>query len=387
MRALGRSGALVAACLLLAVAGCGHKGKVKLPTKLVDIKNPQVLPQEAWSHGIGKGSGKYYTGLQVAVEVDALYVAEIGGSVYALDPKTGKEIWRSKTKARIVSGPSVSGDLVLLGTLDGEVLALKRATGVIAWRTQASSEVLAMPVGSGNTVVVKSVDGREFGLDAATGDRRWSFDRNVPNLSLRGLSAPMISGNRVYIGFDSGKLAALNLSDGAVAWEQIISVPTGRSELERLTDIDADLLLGSTGLFVVSYGGDLALVDTDTGDSRWRRSVKSYTGMALGGDKLFVTDADGLVWALDAETGAAAWKQEGLKYRMLSPPAYYKGYVVVGDYKGYLHWLSPSDGSLVGRTRLGSRPIIAPPTSSDDLLYVMTSGGKLAAYDLVPPKK
>lgn len=386
IRAMGRSGALIAACVLLAVAGCSHKGKVKLPAKLVEIKHPQVVPHDVWSRSVGKGSGKFYTGLQVSADVDALYVAEVGGSVYALDPKTGKQIWRTKTKARVISGPTESGDLVLVGTFDGQVIALKRSNGAQVWRSQASSEVLSSPVGAGNTVVVKSVDGREYGLDADTGERRWSFDRNVPNLTLRGLSAPLISGNRVYIGFDSGKLAALNLADGSVAWEQVISVPTGRSELERLTDIDADLLIAPNGLFVVTYGGDLALIDTETGDSRWRRSVKSYTGMALGGDKLFVTDADGLVWALDAETGAAAWKQEGLKYRMLSPPAFYKGYVVVGDYKGYLHWLSPSDGSLVARTRLGSGPIIAPPAAAEDLLYVMTASGKLAAYDIAAPK-
>jgi outer membrane protein assembly factor BamB len=134
----------------------------------------------------------------------------------------------------------------------------------------------------------------------------------------------------------------------------------------------------------VTYGGDLVLIDPATGDSRWRRSIKSYSGMALGGDKLFVTDAEGTVWALDAETGAAAWKQEGLKYRRLSPPGYYKGYVVVADFEGYLHWLSPSDGSLVARTRLGSGPVIAPPVAAEDLLYVMTAAGKLAAYDIAP---
>ncbi len=377
--------ALIATCVLLA-AGCSHKGKIKQPTKLVEIKNPAVLPVEVWSDSVGKGSGKDYTGLRIAVGVDAIYTAEIGGSVYAIDPKTGKRIWRTKTKSPIVGGPSVAGNLVLVGTADAQVIALKRSTGEQVWRAQASSEVQDAPAAAGNMVVVKASDGREYGLDADTGERRWAFDRTVPGLTLRGLSAPLIIGNRVYIGFDSGKLVALNLTDGDVVWEQVISVPTGRTELARFTDIDADLLPAQNGLFVVTYGGDLALLDPDTGESRWRRSIKSYTGMVLGGDKLFVTDADGLVWALDAETGAAAWKQEGLKYRYLSPPAYYKGYVVVGDMKGYLHWLSPSDGSLVGRTRLGSGPIIAPPAVSDDLLYVMTASGKLAAFDIKPPK-
>jgi len=211
-------------------------------------------------------------------------------------------------------------------------------------------------------------------------------DRNEPDLSLRGLSTPLIIGNRVYTGLDSGKLAVLNLNDGSPIWEQTISVPTGRSVLDRLSDIDADLLPATDGLYVVTYGGDLALIDYNTGDSRWRRSVKSYSGMALGGDKLFVSDADGVVWALDAASGAAAWKQDQLKYRRLSPPVYFKGYVVVADYKGYLHWLSPADGKIVGRTRLSGSPVVTPPVASGDLLYVMDMAGRLRAYDAKKPR-
>ncbi len=370
----------------VALAGCGHKGKVKPPTKLVEIKNRRYRRRSLERTASVSGSGKLYSGLDIALDVDALYVAEIGGSVFALDPKTGKQIWRARTKARVISGPSVSGDMVLVGTLDGEVIALKRADGEEVWRAKAPSEALGPPVGSGNIVVAKSADGREYGLDAGTGERKWSFDRYEPSLALRGVSSPLIVGNRVYTGLDNGKLSVLNLNDGTPIWEQTISVADRPLELDQLTDIDADLLPGTDGLYVVTYGGDLALIDYNTGDSRWRRGVKSYSGMALGGDKLFVSDDDGTVWALDAASGAAAWKQQELKYRRLSPPAFFKGFVVVGDYKGYLHWLSPVDGKIVGRTRLGSGPIVTPLVASGDLLYVRDMAGKLRAYDVKPPR-
>ena len=378
--------ALAVALSAMALVGCSSKGKAKEPAKLVSVASPQARPDDVWSRGIGSGSDGYYSGFRLALNEDALFVASINGRVYALNPKNGDVIWRARTKARVISGPSVSGDLVLVGTLDGEVIALKRADGTEAWRARAPSEALGPPVGSGNMVVAKSADGREYGLDAATGERRWSFDRYEPNLTLRGVSSPLIVGNRVYTGLDNGKLSVLNLNDGTPIWEQTISVPTGRSVLDQLTDIDADLLPGSDGLYVVTYGGDLALIDYNTGDSRWRRGVKSYSGMVLGGDKLFVTDDDGTVWALDSASGAAAWKQTELKYRRLSPPVFFKGFLVVGDYKGYLHWLSPADGKIVGRTRLSRKPIVTPPVASGDLLYVMDMAGKLRAYDVKPPR-
>jgi len=377
--------ALALALSATALLGCS-KIKTREPATLVAIAKTQVQPEGKWTRGIGNGSNGYYSGLRLALDEDALFAASVDGRVYALNPKTGDIIWRNKTTARVISGPTVSGDLVLVGTIDGEVIALKRANGKELWRARAPSEALAPPVGSGNIVVAKSSDGREYGLDAASGERKWAFDRNEPDLSLRGLSAPLIIGNRVYTGLDSGKLAVLNLNDGTPIWEQTISVPTGRSVLDRLSDIDADLLPATDGLYVVTYGGDLALIDYNTGDSHWRRSVKSYSGMALGGDKLFVSDADGVVWALDAASGAAAWKQDQLKYRRLSPPAFFKGYVVVGDYKGYLHWLSPTDGKIVGRTRLSGVPIVTAPVTSGDLLYVMDSSGRLRAYSAKPPR-
>lgn len=373
--------ALAVALSVLALAACSSKGKTREPAKLVNVAKEEVRPDDQWTRHVGNGSDGYVSGFRIATAEDGVFAAAIDGRVYALNPKNGEVIWRTRTRARVISGPSVNGDQVLVGTLDGQVIALKRADGKELWRSQAPSEALAAPVGAGNTVVAKAVDGRQYGLDAATGERRWAFDRNEPNLTLRGLSAPLIIGNRVYTGLDNGKLSVLNLADGSQVWEQTISVPTGRGELDRVDDIDADMLPGSDGLFVVTYGGDLALVDYNTGDSRWRRGVKSYSGMALGGDKLFVTDDDGTVWALDVATGAVAWKSQELKYRRLSPPAFFKGYVVVGDYKGYLHWLSPADGKIVGRTRLGSDPVAAPPVVAGDLLYVMDVAGKLRAYD------
>jgi outer membrane protein assembly factor BamB len=388
MRAARGGMRLVLAATLAAVAltGCSHKGKARTPAKLIKIAHPQVEPVDVWSRTIGSGSSSYYNEYRIAVADDAVFAGSIDGRVYALNPKTGATIWRTETKARIISGPTINGNAILLGSMDGEVIALKRADGKQLWRAKAPSEALAPPVGSGDIVVAKAVDGREYGLDASTGERKWAFDRNEPNLTLRGLSAPLIVGSRVYVGLDSGKLVELNLGDGSMVWEQAISVPTGRQELDRFADIDADLLLGSDGLFVVTYGGDLALVDLSTGDSRWRRGVKSYTGMALGGDKLFVTDDDGTVWCFDAATGAAAWKQQELKYRRLSAPAFYKGYVVVGDYKGYLHWLSPDDGKLVGRSHMSGSLIMTQPVVGNDLLYVMDMSGNLHAYDIKPPR-
>lgn len=385
-----KPGSLFRAVSLLGVAlfvvGCGSKGIVHTPAKLVDISHPLVQPQQVWSRSIGNGSGGFYPAFRIAAEKDAVFVAAEDGDVAAYNSATGATIWSTDTDARLISGPTVNGDAVLLGSLDAKVITLKRADGKPLWKGDASSEVMSPPVSDGRVVVVRGVDGRIFGLDADSGRRLWNFDRSEPSLTLRGQSAPLFEGDNVLIGLDTGELISLNSEDGKLAWAQSLSVPSGRSELDRLVDIDADLLPSTMGVFVVSYGGDIALVDPVSGEPRWKRRVKSYSGMALSSDgrTLYVTDDDGYVWALDASNGAEEWKQKALKYRRLSPPAYFDGYVVVGDYDGYLHWLEPSDGKIVGRTRLGSDPIIAAPVVANGLLYVMDSDGDLAAYKDAP---
>lgn len=366
----------------LSLLGCSKDKDLRKPTELKDIANPALKANVQWSGSAGNGSDMQYTGLRMALAPDALFAADVGGDVFALDAKSGQRIWRSETNARIASGPSLNGNAVLIGTLDGEVIALKRADGRELWRTKLSSEVQAAPAGDGNILVIKTIDGRIQGLSADKGQKLWTLDRSVPNLTLRGLSEALVVGDRAFVGMDNGRLMALHLADGSAIWEQGVSFGTGRTELERLTDIDADLLINDKDIYAVSYGGEMACLDTETGQVAWRRSVRSYTGMAIIGEQIIVTDENGVVWAFDAKTGAATWKQEGLLYRKLSPPTAYAGRVVVGDFEGYLHWLDPKDGKIIARSKPTSEPIRAEMVVANDLLYVMDADGGINAISV-----
>lgn len=372
--------------LALALGACSSsKSTVREPTPLADISNSSLRPAQVWSARAGEGSGGQVSGLRLNLQADALFTADIDGNVFAYAPDTGKLLWRAKTGARLISGPSVTADSILLGTLDAEVIALSRANGSELWRSTVSSEVLAPPVGAGEIVVTRSVDGRVFGLSAGGGQRVWSFDRVVPNLVLRGNSAPLLIGGRAYVGMENGRVAGLNLTDGQPVWEQAVAVPSGRTELERLTDIDADLLDGPDCIIAASFGGEVLCLEAESGQPLWRRSIRSYSGMAASEDKVFITDESGTVWGLDLRTGAAAWKQEALLYRRLSAPGFVDGHVVVGDLEGYLHWLDPSTGELVARHRVGSDPITAAPVAGEDRFYVMNTLGRVAAIQTKKP--
>ena len=369
--------------LLLALpallVACSDTGPLREPAELTKVESPAVKPRVVWDASPGAGSDELHTRLRLAVEPDVVVTADIGGEVHALSPQDGRRLWTADTDARLVAGPSVSGALVLVGTLDAEVIALKRSDGSAAWRAAVSSEVMAPPVSDGRVVVVRCGDGKVFGLNAETGARVWSFDRAVPPLTLRGLSAPLLNGGIAYIGLDNGRLAALRIDTGDVLWEEVVAAPSGRTELERIVDVDADPLITPEGIYAVSFGGELAAIGLADGRVAWRRPIKSYSGVALAGGILAVTDENGVVWALDAQSGAAAWKQEALKFRRLSPPQVVGDYVVVADYEGYVHWLAPQDGRIVGRVRAVGDQVTAPPVEHEGRLYLLGDNGDVAA--------
>jgi outer membrane protein assembly factor BamB len=228
-------------------------------------------------------------------------------------------------------------------------------------------------------VVVHTIDGKLFALNAEDGKQLWIYDRSIPVLTLHGSSSPVINGPAVFCGFSNGRLVAFDLESGRLLWEATVSVPRGRSELERMVDIDGDPLVLGGLVVVATFQGAVAAIVEKSGQVVWRRTLSSYAG--LGGDfqQLYVTDDEDRVWAIDPRNGAALWKQEKMHGRKLTAPIPMGNYVLVGDYEGYVHVLSPEDGALLGRIRVGSDPISTPPYVVDDVAYILGDGGDLAA--------
>lgn len=351
------------------------------PAELVDLQN-KIQPQVLWSRDVGAGTDDQRLSLEPRVAGDTVFVADGEGRVQALAVANGSSRWQVDLDVPASGGPGVGEGLVLLGTSDAEVIALGEQDGAERWRARVSSEVLSVPAASNGVVVVHTVDGKLFGLEAASGNERWRYEREVPVLTLRGSGSPVIDGGIVYIGMAGGKLIALRVDNGSLVWDTNVTVPTGRSELQRLADIDGDPLVLGGGVFVATYQGDVAAVEQRSGRVAWRRKVSSYNRMAADFEGLYVSDADGVVWGLDIRTGTARWSQDALKNRRLSNVGVLGNYVVVGDFEGYLHWLNREDGSLVARTRVGSDPISTGLQVTGDVLYVQGDGGDLALIRL-----
>lgn len=387
------SPAIALLALVLLLSGCGSvretvggwlgsdEEEQEPLTELQDF-TPLVSIERLWSEQIGSGTDKFFLKLAPVAVGDRVFAAEHDGKVSALDLATGRQIWRHDTDTAITGGPGHAGSLVLVGSNDGEVIALSQSDGREVWRAAVSSEVLAAPVGNSQMVVARTADGKLYGLNAATGGRLWVYDRSstVPSLSLRGTSTPVLESDIVIGGFDAGRLVALELNSGKLVWEARLAIPRGRSDLERMVDIDAQPVVGGGMIYAATFQGNVAAVDLVSGQTQWTREMSSHAGLALDAQNAYLTDAESQVWALDRASGASIWLQEGLKRRGLTAAGIQQNYVVVGDVEGYLHWLSASTGEFAARERLDSSAIIVPPVVTGDILLAYSSEGRLGAY-------
>jgi len=349
------------------------------PAELVDF-TPVVKPRLRWSLDIGD-TGTAYNRLMPAVRDGVVYVVDMEGDLRALDAETGAQSWLVETGLPASAGPGVGNDLVVIGTSEAQVVAFSLESGEERWRRDLSSEILAAPAVGDDVIVVHTADGKLVGLNAPDGEQLWIYDHKVPVLTLRGSSSPVISGGTVYCGLAGGKMVALALDTGLVEWEQHVTVPSGRSDLERMVDVDADPLVYSGTVYGAAYQGDVAAMGEGSGKIFWKREMSVYNNMAANWQQLAVTDARGNVWSLDPDSGSARWRQQALKNRALTAPAIQGDYTVVGDFEGYLHWLSSADGSMAARMDVGDA-IVAPPVAVDDVLYVLTSDGRLVSLEL-----
>lgn len=401
---------LVAVLVASLVGGCGwfgggkkkDKGPDPLEARKLEKFSPEVNVKRLWRTSVGDGLGKKYLRIHPSVIADRVVVADGYGVVQAHDRFSGKRVWRTRIgepkgqggfwnwltfwnrrDASFVSGGvGVGNGMVLLGTTRGDVIALAPSDGSEVWRLNIGSEVLSPPVTGDDLVFVQTIDGRLLAIEEDGSGIRWSFDNQVPVLTLRGTSRPVFSDDVVYAGFANGKLVAVKADNGEPIWEQRVMLPQGRSELERMVDVDAAPLVVGPTVYGVSFQGRLRAFRRADGTPFWEKESSSYVDMARGYEQLYVVDEDSHIVAVDESTADIAWSQESLHRRGLNAPVAFSNYLVVGDEDGYLHVFAQSDGRLLGRKKLDGKGIRSNIAIADQVLFVLGNSGRLDAIEV-----
>lgn len=374
MRLASRLAPLVLAALL---AACADKDTAK-PAELVAFRSTADL-QRVWGVNLGGNEPRLRLGLGLASQGEAVFVASYGGAVLALNRDDGRRIWRVDSGLSLSGGPGAGEGLVVVGSANGDVLALDAATGSERWKTRVNSEILSAPDVGGGMVLLRSGDGRLIALRASNGEQVWAIEQEVPRLSLRGTGRPLVSDGLAISGFDNGRVVAAQLADGFTVWDNVVAPPSGRTELDRLADIDTAVVEADGAFYVVTYQGKAARLDRETGTPLWTRDVSSYSGLVVDDAAVYVSTAGGEVVKIDRRSGIELWKQGALARRRLSPPALLGPLVAVADLQGYVHFFDRETGEPAARVKPLQTRVSATPVVSGDKMIVMDAEGRIAA--------
>ena len=376
----------VMAAALCLLAACSKNKNPEQPAKLGPIRTT-LRVRHLWSASVSdRGAKRLRLGLGLAVDGNRVFASGHRGEVAAFDLETGHRLWRTSTRLPLGGGPAVRGNLVVVGAIDGHVAALNAATGKTLWTVLVNGAVISAPAISDNVIAVRSVDGKLRGLSPTDGHELWESGQDVPSLSLRGTSTPVVAGELIICGFDNGKVVAVNSGDGSQAWQATVAAPHGRTEIERLADVDGPVSVAGKDVYAVGYHGNVTMLALESGQTWWSHKASSYRGLALGSGAVYMSTADGDVLALNRTNGAVIWSQPALRYRGLTAVAVSDDAVVTADFQGYVHFLDKRTGAFDARVRDGRVRISNPPIAVGNEVVVINDGGRISAYRISPRK-
>ena len=344
-----------------------------LPAILEQI-NQEVSLKSLWEAKVGKG--KPLGRILPSISINRVFHLNSEGTIFAFDNETGSKIWTKKTDDLVSGGVYAGFNKLLYATLDGEIVLLDQEEGVEIWRSQTSSEVLSPPITDGKIVIAQGVDGSVSGIDLKDGQRKWVHQSSVPSLSLRGTASPILRQGFIFTGFANGTVAMIYPDSGAVRLELPVTINEGKSELERIVDIDGKSVVSNNVLISASYQGNITAIDLQQGRPIWQEKISTVKDLIETRSRIIAVDEKDILKAFGLNSGAILWQQSGLRLRGLSSPVNLKGNVVVGDFEGFIHILDGRDGTFLGRKKI-SKNSISEIVSEGNKLAITDKAGKL----------
>ena len=366
--------------LTLALAGCANKG-----VKVEDVK-PNPLPKLVQAKTLVPvfsttvASTSEADPLRLRLDVD-------NGVIFAINPKgeveayQGKQrLWQKKiSKLGLSSGVEAKDGLVVVGNSKGQLFALDQTTGDEKWTAQLSGAILAPSLIHAGRVITVANDGTVYAHEVETGKQAWTYSLPNVQFSLRGQAVPVaLDARNVLIASANAYIYAIDAISGAPKLQRRVAVSEGRSDIQRLIDIDGEPTVMGQFVVTTSYQGQVTVLDLNSQQVVWSEDASSNQRPEVKGNGVFVAQTDGKITAYEITTGNKLWENDQLLNRKLSNPVMLDNDLVVGDLDGVLHLIDPATGEIVGRSKTSGE--VRTLRVIDNQLYVGTRKGAMSVW-------
>ena len=288
---------------------------------------------------------------------DSIYFADSYGNIKSINPITGSINWK-KEVSLLSTGISAGFGILIVADIDGNVIALDQNNGTELWTSNVKGEVLAPAAVDAKFIIVKTGSGELIALNKDSGEIEWSYRSKLPALTIRGSSSPVIDNNMVYATFDNGRLGVFELDSGYPVWDGAISYVSGSSELENLIDSDSSPVIEGGLVFATSYQGNINIFDIAQKRSVWQSESSSFYSPLLLRGLIILIEANSNLKTFFSKNLEKSWSSNEYLNRSLSNPSSFNGFLLVGDFEGYIHIIDPLNGQTVARKKISRKPIM-----------------------------
>lgn len=380
---------------LFACSSSDDEDPQDLIAELVEFEE-KFTPDVIWDSSVGYGVEGHFSRIKPTLAYDKIFSASRDGDVIAFDQATGKQVWQadlsdinkergffdSRKSAQLAGGLTTGLNKVFIGSENGEIFALDADTGELVWQGRVKGEIINKPAVDSGILVVNSASGILKAFNATSGEELWQIEQDVPALTLRGMSEPVIASGGVLVGQANGDVSVYLLDKGQQGWSTAVGEATGTTELERVVDVDSAPVVFGDKIYSVASRGNLVSIELRSGKILWKRQYSSYRQLSISGNSIFLTNNKGHVYSINRNDGLEQWSNLTMSNRGVTGPVVYGKYIVVGDYDGYLHWLSQESGEIVARHHVDSSGIHSTPTVVKGVLYSQARNGDLEAIQV-----
>lgn len=349
---------------------------------LPDIKNKTSL-KLLWSKSYSGEIDPSLNKVKLPVLYDKIFLFNSENEVFIVNKDNGEVTKKIQIELDILSDILPTASSIIFSTQQ-DTISSYDFNGKLLWQRIINGEILSLSQVYNDMFFARTVDGKLFSIDFITGEILWQSSIPFSSLSIRGIGDPVVFDDRLYMGLDNGRIMALNPFDGNVIWSvQIVNI-IGQTDIDRLSDIDSALKYLNGIIYLTSYNGVVAAIDSYDGRVIWRIKDSSVYSPEIIEDQIIYVNDQGHLISLNLYDGTTLWTQNILFNRLNSKPLILNDEIYVHDLQNYVHIFNLQSGELQGRIKLSEKPLAMK--RSDNNLFILDSSLNLKVFSYIQDK-
>ncbi len=341
----------------------------------------------AWSTNVGYGSSSAGR-LTVIPVIDGsrVFTMDIRGTVIATSLSGGSKIWSTSLKPASEGkregyggGLAIEGGMVIAATGYGRVYALNPSTGKVIWKKKLGSPIRTSPTAAQGKVFVVTTEGQLFCLNAANGEEIWSKIGSTGKARILDNISPAVSGRTVVVPYSSGDVIAYDVNSGETSLTETLSRSRNRSSLAAMSDPARPAIYDNV-LYAVSHAGRMIATSLRSGNRLWNKNIRSMEMPWVSGNTVYVVDINGQLIAMDRRTGKLRWTRQLSKERRWSGPVLASNKLWLVSKNGLLVGVDAQSGKILKQKNVGYKSLLTPVVAGGRLL-LLTDKAQLIALN------